>query len=77
MADLGWPELLVIALAAFVFFGWKRLPDAARSVGRSIRVFRSEVEGMRSDDAAAARDEGAAAGSTGTSPTRHEDTGIR
>ena len=49
MADLGWPEMLVIALAAMVLFGWKRLPDASRSLGRSIRVFRSEIAGMRTD----------------------------
>jgi sec-independent protein translocase protein TatA len=46
MADLGWPELLVIAVAVFVLFGWKHLPDAARSVGRSIRIFKSEVDEM-------------------------------
>ncbi len=49
MADLGWPEMLVIALTAMVLFGWKRLPDASRSLGRSIRVFRSEIAGMRTD----------------------------
>ena len=49
MADLGWPEMLIIALAAMVLFGWKRLPDASRSLGRSIRVFRSEIAGMRTD----------------------------
>ncbi|WP_323096047.1 twin-arginine translocase TatA/TatE family subunit [Intrasporangium sp. YIM S08009] len=49
MADLGWPEMLIIAIAAMVLFGWKRLPDASRSLGRSIRVFRSEIAGMRTD----------------------------
>ena len=49
MADLGWPELAVLALLAFAFFGWKRLPDASRSLGRSIRIFRSEISGTRTD----------------------------
>jgi len=49
MADLGWPEILIIAIAAMGLFGWKRLPDASRSLGRSIRVFRSEIAGMRTD----------------------------
>jgi len=40
---------LIIAIAAMVLFGWKRLPDASRSLGRSIRVFRSEIAGMRTD----------------------------
>jgi sec-independent protein translocase protein TatA len=32
-----------------VVFGWKRLPDAARSLGRSMRIFKSEVEEMKND----------------------------
>jgi sec-independent protein translocase protein TatA len=49
MADLGWPEMLIIAVAAMVLFGWKHMPDAARSLGRSIRVFKSEVDAMKDD----------------------------
>jgi sec-independent protein translocase protein TatA len=48
VADLGWPELSIIALAVVLLFGWKRMPDMARSLGRSARIFRSEVDQMRS-----------------------------
>jgi len=48
MADLGWPELSIIALAVALLFGWKRMPDLARSLGRSARIFRSEVDQLRS-----------------------------
>ena len=48
MADLGWPELSIIALAVVLLFGWKRMPDMARSLGRSARIFKSEVDQMRS-----------------------------
>ena len=45
MADLfgrgGWVLILIV----IVVFGSKKLPDAARSLGRSIRIFKSEIEG--------------------------------
>jgi sec-independent protein translocase protein TatA len=42
---------LVVAIVAFVlFFGWKQLPDMARSVGRSLRIFKTEMKGMTQDD---------------------------
>lgn len=53
-------HLLVIALVALVlFFGWKQLPEMARSLGRSLRVFKTEIKGMTEDDKArdAAKDE--------------------
>ncbi|WP_440081938.1 twin-arginine translocase TatA/TatE family subunit [Streptosporangium sp. LJ11] len=49
MADLGLPELLIIVAVFVLLFGSARLPDAARSVGRSLRVFKTEVN--RPDDA--------------------------
>lgn len=49
MAGLGWPELTVIALLVVALFGWKKLPDMARSLGRSARVFKSEVNEMKND----------------------------
>ncbi len=38
------PMALVLLLLVIVLFGAKRLPDAARSVGRSIRIFKSELD---------------------------------
>lgn len=46
---LGAPEIIIIAVLLIVIFGWKRLPDAARSLGRSARVFKSEVDEMKAD----------------------------
>lgn len=46
-------HLIVIAVVALVlFFGWKQLPDMARSLGRSLRVFKTEIKGMSADDKA-------------------------
>ena len=44
------PELLVILLVILVLFGAKRMPDAARGLGRSLRIFKAETRGLRDDD---------------------------
>ena len=43
------PHLVILILVVVVVFGWKRLPDAARGLGRSMRIFKSEVEEMQKD----------------------------
>ena len=48
--NLGAPEILLIVLAVFLLFGYKKLPDASRSIGRSLRIFKSEMKGMSTDD---------------------------
>lgn len=47
------PAFLVLILLVLLLFGAKRLPDLARGVGRSLRIFKSETEGLRSDGSAA------------------------
>ena len=42
-------HLLILVLVIVILFGWKKLPDAARSLGRSMRIFKSEVEEMKND----------------------------
>jgi sec-independent protein translocase protein TatA len=44
------PHLLIVLLVILVLFGGKKLPDAARGLGRSLRIFKSEVKQMRDDD---------------------------
>jgi sec-independent protein translocase protein TatA len=40
----------LIVIAVFVLlFGAKKLPDAARSLGKSMRIFKSEIKEMQSD----------------------------
>ena len=43
-------HLLVLAIVFLILFGSKRLPDSARSLGRSLRIFKSEVQEMNKDD---------------------------
>ena len=46
----------VIVIAVFVLlFGAKKLPDAARSLGKSMRIFKSEIKEMQADSTPEAR----------------------
>ena len=42
-------HIVILILVLVVLFGGKKLPDAARSLGRSMRIFKSEVEEMKKD----------------------------
>ncbi|HET6694398.1 MAG TPA: Sec-independent protein translocase subunit TatA [Pedococcus sp.] len=77
MPNIGTPEIIIIAVVLILLFGWKRLPDAARSVGRSMRIFKSEVNEMKTDGKSAASDD-TVKGETvreaeGTSPVREDN----
>lgn len=45
----GW-HLLIIILVVLLIFGAPKLPGLARSLGQSMRIFRSEVKAMKDDD---------------------------
>jgi len=47
---MSWWHWLIIAGAFILLFGAKKLPDAARGVGRSLRILKSEVAAMTEDD---------------------------
>lgn len=47
--DSPW-KILIVAVVLIVLFGSKKLPDAARSMGRSMRILKSEVQGLHNDD---------------------------
>ena len=51
--NLGPWELIIIAVLILALFGYKKLPDATRAVGRSLRIFKGEMKGMKDDDVAA------------------------
>ena len=52
MGRIGPTEIIIVAVLIILIFGWKKLPDAARSLGRSARVFKSEVDEMKKDNEA-------------------------
>lgn len=43
----------IVLLVLVLLFGSKRLPDAARGLGRSMRIFKSEVKEMQQEGDAA------------------------
>lgn len=56
----------IIVIAVFVLlFGAKKLPDAARSLGKSMRIFKSEIKEMQSDSSGSS---GSAADNTPPKP---------
>jgi len=50
--DSPW-KLLIVAVVIIVLFGSRKLPDAARSLGKSMRILKTEVQGLHEDEPAA------------------------
>jgi len=51
MLGLGPSELIIIAIVILALFGYKKLPDAARAIGRSARILKAETKGLHDDPA--------------------------
>jgi sec-independent protein translocase protein TatA len=43
-----WHWLILLAVVV-ILFGAKKLPDAARSLGKSMRIFKSEIREMQNE----------------------------
>ena len=50
MGGLSWWHWVIVLAVFILLFGAKKLPDAARGVGRSLRILKSEVSAMHEDD---------------------------
>lgn len=46
-------HIAVLVVVLILLFGAKRLPDASRSLGRSLRILKAEAKGLQEDDVAA------------------------
>jgi sec-independent protein translocase protein TatA len=46
----GWPHLLIILAIILLIFGAPKLPQLARSISQSMRIFRSEIKTDKKDD---------------------------
>jgi sec-independent protein translocase protein TatA len=51
--DSPW-KILIVAVVLIVLFGSKKLPDAARSLGKSMRILKTEVTDLHHEDKAEA-----------------------
>lgn len=50
-------EIIILAVIVFLLFGAKRLPDTARSLGKSLRIFKAETTELRRDETPASGSE--------------------
>lgn len=50
MGEFGPWHLLILAGVFVVLFGAKKLPDAARSLGKSARILKTELKDLHDDD---------------------------
>jgi sec-independent protein translocase protein TatA len=53
--DSPW-KILIIAIVVLVLFGSRKMPDAARALGRSMRILKAEVREMHEEDPNASQD---------------------
>ncbi|MFI5525136.1 Sec-independent protein translocase subunit TatA [Streptomyces platensis] len=61
LSNLRAPEIILILVVIVLLFGAKKLPDMARSLGKSARILKSEAKAMKKDGDA---DGGATSGSS-------------
>ncbi|HEY5397410.1 MAG TPA: Sec-independent protein translocase subunit TatA [Trebonia sp.] len=47
--DSPW-KILIVAIVIIVLFGSRKLPAAARSLGQSMRILKTEVQGLHEDN---------------------------
>ncbi|MFD7416078.1 Sec-independent protein translocase subunit TatA [Kitasatospora purpeofusca] len=43
-------HLVIVVAAVVLLFGYKRLPDVARGLGRSMRILKAETRALHEDD---------------------------
>jgi len=43
-------NLILLLIVVIVLFGAKRLPDSAKSLSKSLRIFKSELKGLNEDE---------------------------
>ena len=46
-------HVIIVVVVVVLLFGAKRLPDAARSIGKSMKIFRAETRSMHEGEAPA------------------------
>jgi Tat protein translocase TatB subunit len=56
IGNIGWTEFLVILAFALVFFGPRRLPGIAQTLGKSLREFQKALNEVKSEMARATKD---------------------
>jgi TatA/E family protein of Tat protein translocase len=73
MFGIGFQEMLIILVVVLIFFGPKRLPDLAKSLGKGIAEFKKASEEVRKGIEDAVKEE--SAGGTPNPPEDHSSYG--
>ncbi|GFE69262.1 twin-arginine translocase TatA/TatE family subunit [Chroococcus sp. FPU101] len=50
MFGLGWPEVAIIGLVGVLIFGPKKIPEIGKSLGKTLRGFKEELNNPSTDD---------------------------
>ena len=69
--DSPW-KILIIAVVLIILFGGKKMPDAARSLGRSMRILKAEVQDLHHDHDHDAETPEAAQPAQAITPPQHQ-----
>ncbi|MBI5637407.1 MAG: twin-arginine translocase TatA/TatE family subunit [Nitrospinae bacterium] len=56
MFGIGAPEMALIAVLALIFIGPAKLPEVARTLGRTYKEFQKALDGLKEEIAAPARE---------------------
>ncbi|MGD8698253.1 MAG: twin-arginine translocase TatA/TatE family subunit [Gemmatimonadales bacterium] len=56
IGNIGWTEFVVILAIALIFFGPRRLPGLAQTIGKSLREFQKALNEVKSEIAQAGRE---------------------
>ncbi len=43
-------HILMLLIVLVILFGAKRLPDSAKAVGKSLRIFKAEIKDLKEED---------------------------
>jgi sec-independent protein translocase protein TatA len=77
VGNLGPWEILIIAGVIILLFGARKMPEMARSLGRSARILKAETKGMREEEGKDTPAIDAAAATTTTTPKDDEVAKLR
>jgi sec-independent protein translocase protein TatA len=69
--DSPW-KILIVAIVLIVLFGSKKLPDAARSLGKSMRILKTEISDLHPEDPATEAAKAAAEATAAQAPVVHQ-----
>ena len=50
LGNLGWGELIIIALVVLLLFGGKKIPELMKGMGKGVRSFKEGMKGLSDEE---------------------------